>query len=640
MFSPMKTPRHAVELFLGVSLVAVLFQGCRKSDSQPNSNAVAPAQGAPEDNSIPPTPVFNPKRAPIIGTSWSTALQNAFDAAAQTCAPYQTAMPYERERILESALPQILSALALYKAEAQKKPNLENISKLVHADSRFSGVVFQPAFQSVLAAAPIKKDDESLIRESTTVKDVGANNTPDEPKFQNGPAASVSHLNPGSVVDGVSSMGTHLKNGNDAVKAAQEMAREAVRIMDLIEKKGDADSSVFKLLTNDPPNVRAAKVGIQAVYDDFLSKVVAYKGSLFVGAVRTGGELQIWELKQPFAIGTSRDEPDTKTRLNLGVELTGDFTISPNAADPLFREYENGFWGTWEKPPAMNSIHLIKAGDWTIETKAPEGFRGFSVLSVAQIDAALQRTDTTRLIGKAEQASLHGGSLSAAELATLILSYSARGDSAKAVECAQALSQMQFSASDAKLVASSLSELLCRVNPTIGLGFYQHSLFDYYASYKNLDFIPDFSLMGVSKRGTDKHPYKQVPFEILKPLISAYEKIAEEEPENLDAKFDLALLLALSASARSDIIKANDDLKLGANNLGSAIVKSPRQTSPSSGRNFSQILNDTPSFLPLAASLDQNLKTQFEAILKLSGSSTLRYSRKFSKGISYYIEGY
>jgi hypothetical protein len=640
MFHPVKTPRQAVALFLGVLLVAVLFPGCRKSDAQQNSAAVAPTQQTSPDSSTPGKPVFNPKRAPIAGIRWSPALQTAFDAAAQTCASYQTAMPYERERILESALLKIESALALYNAEASKTPNLENISKLIHADFRFSGVVFQPAFQTVLAAAPIEKDGESLIRRSTTVKDVGANNRPDEPKFQNGPAASVSHVSPASVVNGVSSIGTQLANGTEADQAAAEMAREAVRIVNLIEINGGADSSIFILSTNDSPNVRAAKVGIQAVYDDFLSKVVVYKESLFVGAVQTGGELQIWELKQPFVIGPSRDEPDTKTRLNMGVELTADFTISADADDPLFREYENGFWGTWQKPPPLNSVHLTKAGDWTIERKPPDGFLGFSLLSAEQIDAALQRTDTTRLIGKAEQASLNGGTLSATELATLILSYSARGDAAKAAECAQALSQMQLSASDAKLVASSLSELLCRVNPTIGLGFYQHSLFDYYASYKNLDFIPVFNSMGVAKRGADKHPYKQVPFKILKPLISAYEKITEEEPENLDAKFDLALLLALSASARSDIIKANDDLKLAANNLGGVIAKSPRQTSPASGRNFSQILNDTPCFVPLAGSLDQDLKTQFEAILKLSGSSTFRYSRKFSKAISYYNEGY
>ena len=640
MFHPMKTPRQAVALFLGVSLVAVLSQGCRKSDAQPDGNAGAQAQEAPQNSSATAKPIFNPKRTPAAGNRWSTALQNAFDAAAQTCAPYQTAMPYERERILKNALPQIQSALTLYKAEAQREPNLENINKLIHADSRFSGLVFQPVFQAVLAAALVKNDEDSSIREITTVKDVGENSTPDEPKFQNGPAASVSHVSPGSVVNGVASIGTQLANGTDAVQANAEMAREAVRIVDLIEKKGNADSSVFAFKANDSPNVRAAKVGIKVVYDDFLSKVVFYKDGLFVGVIQTGGEIQIWEFKQPFAIGASREEPDTKTRLNMGVELTADFTISSDADDPLFREYENGFWGTWQKPPALNSVHLIKAGDWTIERKPPDGFRGFSLLSAEQIDAALKRTDTTRLIGKAEQASLHGGTLSAADLATLTQSYSARGEVAKAIECAQQLSQMQFSASDAKLIASSLSELLCRVNPTIGLGFYQHSLFDYYASYKNLDFIPDFSLMGVSKRGTDEHPYKQAPFEVLNPLISAYEKITQEETENLDAKFDLALLLALSASARTDIIKANDDLKLAANNLGSTIAKSPRQTSTVSGRNFSQILNDTPCFVPLAGSLDTDLKTQFEAILKLSGSSTLRYSRKFSKAISYYNEGY
>jgi hypothetical protein len=127
MFHPVKTPRQAVELFLGVSLVAVLFPGCRKSDAQQNSTAVAPTQQTSPDSSTPGKPVFNPKRAPFAGTKWSPALQAAFDAAAQICAPYQTAMPYERERILKSALPQIQSALTLYKAEVQRESNLENM---------------------------------------------------------------------------------------------------------------------------------------------------------------------------------------------------------------------------------------------------------------------------------------------------------------------------------------------------------------------------------------------------------------------------------------------------------------------------------------------------------------------------------
>ena len=104
-----------------------------------------------------------------------------------------------------------------------------------------------------------------------------------------------------------------------------------------------------------------------------------------------------------FSIHTDRDSPDERTRLNLGIEESTDFSVDPNDFDPLFRQHENGFWGTWTKPPPLSVIHVVKAENWSAE-RAPYGnVQSFCLLSETEIEASLQRSDTTRLIGKAEQ---------------------------------------------------------------------------------------------------------------------------------------------------------------------------------------------------------------------------------------------
>ena len=58
------------------------------------------------------------------------SLQNAYDSAALSSSGYKNAMPYERERILNEALPKIQKAPSLYESESERKPDLENLPEV------------------------------------------------------------------------------------------------------------------------------------------------------------------------------------------------------------------------------------------------------------------------------------------------------------------------------------------------------------------------------------------------------------------------------------------------------------------------------------------------------------------------------
>ena len=630
----MRFTQNKIVLGLQLTFLMIALQACRKASPEPQSSTSTNADEIPPQLQVL---VFNPQRKPIEGKAWPSNLEKSYEAAAASASEFQNAMPYARAMVLQNALPKIKDALVIYQSELGRDPKLENPAMLMQADSRFAGIPFEPQYQALLKSQNLSLNFAPSSADNEIIRDEAAK--ADSPEVGNVPAVGVSHFGPASIPSGLSAVGKSF--AADFLSSQEKAAVDGacIRLVKAVETDGANPNTILALHTNDQLYARAAKIGVKALYEDFLGNLVAYKGSLFVGAISKNGELQIWEMKQPFLINASLNDIDEKARLNTGIEVDANFGFTTTG--DLCREYENGFWSTWGNTPPLNSFHIVKTAGWSIQRNRANNFRSFVVLTSAQIDAALQRTDTTKIIGRAEGTllSFKDETLTPSELAILIQSYTAREDFTNAMRCAEEFVKRQPELADLSTVAKSLTELLCRVCPSAGVGFYDANLFDYYAPYKKLGMVPDFEAAGVPKRTDRKHPYNAVPIDLVSYLAATYEKIVAATPDDCDARFDLAMLYSLYASKQGDRLSAAERIEKAADNLRFVFSKT-KGISAASRRDFSNIITHTPTFLPFDACNDVQLEKQFESVLKIVGSSQNDFRGRFSKAGDYYQEGY
>ena len=271
---------------------------------------------------------------------------------------YKNAMPYERERILNEALPKIQKALSLYESELSAKPDLENLPRLIQIDTRFSKLEFDPRYRALLSSQLNGPKADAVIPEKETFQ--GTASLSSDTESENIPVVSVSQFNPASVIQGLSTAGRLLAFGFQATQKNAELTLETLKLVDLIDNRSENPTEVLAPSTNDSLDLRAAKIGIKAIYSDFISKVASYKGNLFVGAIGKDSELSIWEFKQGFSIHTDRDSPDERTRLNLGIEESTDFTVDPNDFDPAFSPVRKWVLGNMDKTAAAQRDSCCK----------------------------------------------------------------------------------------------------------------------------------------------------------------------------------------------------------------------------------------------------------------------------------------
>jgi len=612
-----------------IAIALFLLAGCGKSGSE-QAHAAERSESQPTAPSSVPKPavVELSKAEPIQKEKMPTDLAAAYASAAEACAPYGKAMPYERAKIFSSALPLIQQLANLNEQYQQQNPRTEDASLLLRLDHRFSELWLRKEIQAAFHSTPNKVDSQTTSLNKYTEKDPGGLTEREAPDAGTDAPIGVDRIGPDGVIKAGGAVGEAAAEAARAMHLDGVMTHEVERLLKAAIAKGDDWQQTLELQVSDSLETRAAKLAVRSAFGDLLGKIVAFKGSYFLGVQPTGRGAEVWEFKQPITLGVKRQEPDAKMRLNTGVQLIALLEYNPNYQG-LFRRYANGWWGTWKDFPKLGAIRITKANNWTVELSPTEERPHFWRITTKELELVLARSDTTKIIGQAE-AAMTDDSVTEEDGGTLLEAYGALGNVQEAHKCAGLLFRHEsLTAPVAKQAAAGLANLLSLENPAIGADFFEAKLFDFYQSYKEFPENGEMIQLKVPKQGTDKHPYgREQPTGTVKELMNAYRALLKSEPENLDAQFDLALLFMLGErETRRDAL---DCLEAAAKSSG---------PSPESGRNLRKLITDSPSFFLLRAEHGQSEDT-FNGILKSLGSSSVQYGRKFSKAVQYYNSGY
>jgi hypothetical protein len=610
-------------------LVAVwLFMGAGGNESKAADRG-APV-GVKSSSPVKPATADLSKAEPIRKEKIPDDVAALYSEAAEACGSYSKALPYERSKILDTAVPLVQKLVTASEQSQRQNPRAQNAFQLFELDYHFSELWNQKEIQAALGTNSRALGRPVLAK--TTVKDPGGlaeQETP--PAAAPGQPVAISSFGPDALIAGGRALGEHAGNMARALHLDGVMTKEAQRLLTLAVSKGDGWRQTLDLVSADKLETRAAKVALRAAFGDLLGNIVAFRGSYFLGVSQDGQAPQVWEFKQPITLGLERHEPDIRTKLNTGIQLIVLLTYNPEGPHGFFRRYANGWWGSWTNFPKLADIKITKGDNWTIEL--PKGFEHptFSRPSLQELELVLSRSDSTKLVGVAEAAlNENTGDLSEEDALTLLVVYGAHGDLKAAHKVARLLLQRpSLTAGSAKQTAAALANVLAFENPAIAADFFRAKFFDYYQAYKEFPENGEMVQLPVPKRGTAKHPYGTNSIvETAEELKLAYRAILEQEPQNLDAQFDLALLYMLGDSAsRGEVL---DSLR--------AVAKS-KTPSPDSGRDFRNLITGSPSFFLLRAE-HTPAENEFRSLLRSLGSSDVQYGSRFAKQVEYYNSGY
>ena len=615
--------------FVAALILAAGFSNLSNNQAQAADRDAARVPANSSSTSNPATAGLF-KAQPIQSEKMPETIAAAYSEAAEACGPFCKAMPYERAKILDSAIPLLRKLVTANDQSQRQNSKAQDAVQLLTLDYRFSELWNQKEIQAVIRSASNSLTAPSMQLAKTSVKDPGGLPQPEAP--QNPPEGQplvVGRISPDAVVAFAGLLGEAAAAKVRAMHLDAVMTSEAQRLLGLALPKGDSWQEVLELKSADTLETRAAKVAVRASFGDLFGKIVAFRGSYFLKVEPNGRAPEIWEFKGGIALGLEREEPDIRTKLNTGVQL-----IVPMKyyAGNFFRRYANGWWSSWGDFEPLGDIKILKADNWTIEP--PQGVvrPRFLRPSAQELELSLSRSDSTKLVGQAEAALTNslGRELSEEDASTLLVVYTAHGNAAGAHQCAQLLLGHQpRAAAAAKQAAAALANLLATENPAIAADLFRAKLFDYYQPYKEFPENGEMIKLPTPKRDTAKHPYGTNSIvETAEELKRAYRAVLEQEPQNLDAQFDLALLCMLGENAsRGDAL---DCLR--------AAVKSDGP-SPDSGREFRKIITGSPSFFLLRVQ-HGSTENQFRGLLRSLGSSDVQYGAKFSKHVQYYNSGY
>lgn len=615
---------------VGILLSLIILVGCSKHPKEPETPPAAAPAASKENQEIhqqqasnggqetqqqetPAGPaIFNPKIAePAKYEKMSGVAAAAYQAAAEAAAPYATAAAYDRQAIFLRALPLISRVID------GGGQNQQHLATLIRLDPRFRNLSLRKEVQDKLPSAAIANNDSTP--DDTPIPAPGlTNEAPDFPAAS-GPPVTANHVGPETVINAAKQIGSGVADIKEQMDIGNRLQREVERLANQATSENEDWQKVFELSKDDSLETQAAKVGLKIGFTDFLGQIILYKGGYFLGVEAPDGRIEVWEFSQPVAIATSHKDIDELTRLNTGLSLDAEMNFSV-AGNGLFRCYANGWWGSWSAFPSIEVLEIKKSDNWTVRHTGPslplsgKCFR----LSADELDAALSRTDTTRIVGAAEQAfgQRYNARVNSGELLSLAEAYVALGKKDDASQCIdQLLQQGSLTASDTKRATAVSSDLLFLANPSMGAAFFESVLFGK-ATHK-----PSF--LDTYTYGVPEHPldsgHGAVPRKEIAQMAAVYESLVEADPGNSDALFDLSLVYILSGDTEENRHKALQTLEKA--------LKAAANQPPSSGRDLKKLVTQTPTFCPLM--MNNDTMDSFDRVLQQCGGSSYFYRGDF-----------
>lgn len=618
----MKTIKRARIVFHCVASVLFVL-GCSKVPSvEAQTSAASNAQQAKAEKIA----VFEPSSSVKSSGIKSPQVDEAYTTAANACVSYSQSLPYERASILKNAIPALQRLAAANRAAHEQNPNAEDAAILARVDYKFSGLGNLPELNQVLPILSGPTESKSKVSKKFSVKDPGGLTERAAPSAGDGSPLRVTRTGPDSLLDAGANAGDAIGEGSRAMHLDGIMAHEVERLLGAVMKAGDAWTNVLQLQKADSLETRAAKLTVQSAFGDFLGKIIVQDGSFFLGVKQPGSPLEIWEFKQPITIGVEREEPDAETRLNTGIQLIAVVAFNPNQKPGTFRRFANGYWGTWKTFPKLGAIRVTKADNWVVEFSAVSQSPQYWRLSPRQIEMARARSETTRIIGRAEAGLSDDSPVENGQ--SLLEAYGAIGDVDGATKFATGLFQKEnLEPAALKQAIAGLANLLTKQNSKMASDWFNARMFDYFKSY---DSFPEDKSAKIlyPKRGDEMHLYgRPFPSATVELLKQAYRQLIKAEPDNFDARFDFALLCMLGN--KRDLQEADDNLNAVFKAKGKSLA----------GRDFVKLVTDSPCFIPLRAE-QSPAESDFESILADLGSSDSAYFNKFSTGVLYFTAGY
>jgi len=584
---------------VGIALFVVLcLVGCKKQDE---NHLDAPAsQNSPTVPSAdePKPAAFNPLNSePVRASELQGDLASAYGAAAAISSPYIHSLAYEQQGILTRAIPSIEQMLKLNADNLRRSPKSQSASTLMKLDARFAGVALRQEIKKLIAEnSPAPQPPVSPLQ--FQIDDPGGIEQRETPSVSGAPAQAT-RVSPEAVVRGVNEYGNMMAAGFRNNNLDLVLQKETERLLQMALSKGANYEELFQLAKADSLETRAAKIALKSGFQDFLGQIVAYKGSFFLGMECNDGRVLIWEFKQPISISASRSEPDERTRLNMGVEMTATIAFgTENSADSLQRCYSGGWWTSWTTFPDIAPIKITKTGRWTVDRSYTFHDRRCFRLSVPEIEMALSNSDTTKLVAQAEAQVKDPWpqNYPADSLLTLLECAAAHGDIKSANTWGDDLTHKEnLPVSIARPAAGILSDVFYQRSPKMAGDFYKSVLFDT-GGRRGSGRTPQNRDMWtyMDQPKTKPAPPPPFPDAEISQLAAAYAVVTQAETNNADAHFDLALICALRGYRGLN----TQVLERCAEALQAAIRLSEQKT-PESKRDFRTLAANYPTFLPL-----------------------------------------
>jgi hypothetical protein len=128
-------------------------------------------------------------------------------------------------------------------------------------------------------------------------------------------------------------------------------------------------------------------------------------------------------------------------------------------------------------------------------------------------------------------------------------------------------------------------------NPVMTGDFYKSVLFDTGGPRGTGD-PSEWQMLAVTEDTSNEPVKPPFPRQELANLAACYEIVTQNEPDNADASFDLALVYDLEGSGKDTLEKSAEALR--------SALDAAKKHPPASGRDFHRIATETATFFPLA----------------------------------------